>query len=249
MSERREAGIPPSSERGPSGPAEGHERANMSSPRTVRVAIAGIGNCANSLVQGVEYYRDADPTERVPGLMHVVLGGYHVHDVEFVAAFDVDAAKVGLDLGKAIHASQNNTIKFANVGHLGVEVQRAPTFDGLGTYYRTQYEMVLFGCLGPSLATWMANHDEADVWRVPRDARSEYEHPAQKPVALAARAIRNSSKAGDLVLDPFAGSGSTLRAAKDAGRRAIGVEVEERYCEVAARRCSQEVLFVLPEAA
>src|SRR5215475_1985132 len=106
----------------------------------IRVAIAGVGNCASSLVQGVEYYRNADPNDEVPGLMHVVLGGYHVGDVDFVAAFDVDAAKVGLDLGKAIHASQNNTIKFANVGHLGVEVQRAPTYDGLGTYYRDDIE-------------------------------------------------------------------------------------------------------------
>ena len=106
----------------------------------VRVAIAGVGNCASSLVQGVEYYRNADPDEAVPGLMHVVLGGYHVGDVEFVAAFDVDAEKVGLDLSKAIHAGQNNTIKFANVGHLGIEVLRAPTFDGLGKYYREEIE-------------------------------------------------------------------------------------------------------------
>ncbi len=106
----------------------------------IRVAIAGVGNCASSLVQGVEYYRNADPTEEVPGLMHVVLGGYHVGDVDFVAAFDVDAAKVGLDLGKAISAGQNNTIKFANVGQLEVEVQRGPTFDGLGKYYRETVE-------------------------------------------------------------------------------------------------------------
>ena len=86
------------------------------SDRRVRVAIAGVGNCASSLVQGIEYYRDADPDDDVPGLMHVELGGYHVGDVEFVAAFDVDAAKVGLDLGKAIFAGQNNTIKFADVG-------------------------------------------------------------------------------------------------------------------------------------
>jgi myo-inositol-1-phosphate synthase len=110
------------------------------SNRKVRVAIAGVGNCASSLVQGVEYYREADPTERVPGLMHVVLGGYHVHDVEFVAAFDVDAAKVGLDLGKAILAGTNNTVKFADVPHLNVEVQRGPTFDGLGKYYREVVE-------------------------------------------------------------------------------------------------------------
>jgi myo-inositol-1-phosphate synthase len=106
----------------------------------IRVAIAGVGNCASSLLQGVEYYRDADPTETVPGLMHVSLGGYHVRDVEFVAAFDVDAAKVGLDLGKAIFAGQNNTIRFASVGDIGVTVQRGPTFDGLGKYYRQTIE-------------------------------------------------------------------------------------------------------------
>ena len=113
------------------------------SPNTrkkVRVAIAGIGNCASSLVQGVEFYRDADPAERVPGLMHVELGGYHVGDVEFVAAFDVDADKVGLDLGKAISASINNTIKFADVPELGVLVQRGPTYDGLGKFYREVVE-------------------------------------------------------------------------------------------------------------
>jgi myo-inositol-1-phosphate synthase len=102
----------------------------------VRVAIAGVGNCASSLVQGVEYYRDANPDDIVPGLMHVTLGGYHVGDVKFVAAFDVDAAKVGVDLSKAILGGHNNTIKFATVGHLDVTVQRGPTFDGLGTYYR-----------------------------------------------------------------------------------------------------------------
>ena len=107
---------------------------------TIRVAIAGVGNCASSLVQGVTYYRDADPTEAVPGLMHVVLGGYHVRDVEFVAAFDVDATKVGTDLGKAIFAGQNNTVRFAPVGDVGVEVLRGPTFDGLGKYYRQTIE-------------------------------------------------------------------------------------------------------------
>ena len=102
----------------------------------VRVAIAGVGNCASSLVQGVEYYRNADPTEAVPGLMHVELGGYHVGDVDFVAAFDVDANKVGLDLGKAIFADINNTIRFADVSDLGVTVLRGPTFDGFGEFYR-----------------------------------------------------------------------------------------------------------------
>jgi myo-inositol-1-phosphate synthase len=107
---------------------------------TVKVAIAGVGNCASSLVQGVEYYRDADPSQKVPGLMHVVLGGYHVGDLEFVAAFDVDATKVGTDLSKAIYSGHNNTIRFSPVGHLDVTVQRAPTLDGLGHYYRDELE-------------------------------------------------------------------------------------------------------------
>jgi len=108
--------------------------------KKIRVAIAGVGNCASSLVQGVTYYKDADPTESVPGLMHVMLGDYHVGDVEFVAAFDVDANKVGLDLSKGIFAGPNNTIRFAQVANLGVRVQRAPTFDGLGKYYREVVE-------------------------------------------------------------------------------------------------------------
>jgi myo-inositol-1-phosphate synthase len=103
---------------------------------SVRVAIAGVGNCASSLVQGVEYYRDADPTASVPGLMHVTFGDYHVSDVEFVAAFDVDDKKVGKDLSEAINASENNTIKIADVPFKGIEVQRGPTLDGLGKYYR-----------------------------------------------------------------------------------------------------------------
>jgi myo-inositol-1-phosphate synthase len=103
---------------------------------SIRVAIVGVGNCASSLVQGVEYYRNADPNDRVPGLMHVKFGDYHVSDVEFVAAFDVDAKKVGRDLAEAIIASENNTIKIADVPPLGVTVQRGPTLDGLGTYYR-----------------------------------------------------------------------------------------------------------------
>jgi myo-inositol-1-phosphate synthase len=106
----------------------------------IRLAIAGVGNGASSLVQGITYYHDADPAEVVPGLMHVELGGYHVRDIEPVAAFDVDQAKVGLDLGKAIHAGQNNTIRFAEVGELGITVQRGPTFDGLGKYYAETVE-------------------------------------------------------------------------------------------------------------
>jgi myo-inositol-1-phosphate synthase len=103
---------------------------------TVRLAIAGVGNCASSLVQGLEYYKDADPNDAVPGLMHVDLGGYHVGDVEVVAAFDVDAKKVGRDVAEAIVSEPNNTIRFADVPHLGVSVQRGPTLDGLGRYYR-----------------------------------------------------------------------------------------------------------------
>src|SRR5262245_41612609 len=102
---------------------------------SVRVAIVGVGNCASSLVQGVEYYRNADPNDRVPGLMHVTFGAYHVSDVEFVAAFDVDAKKVGRDLSEAIVASENNTIKISDVPPLGVTVQRGPTLDGMGLYY------------------------------------------------------------------------------------------------------------------
>jgi myo-inositol-1-phosphate synthase len=102
----------------------------------VRVAIVGVGNCASSLVQGLEYYKDAADDARVPGLMHVRFGDYHVSDVEIVAAFDVDAKKVGVDVSEAIFASENNTIKFAEVPPLGVTVQRGPTLDGLGEYYR-----------------------------------------------------------------------------------------------------------------
>ena len=101
----------------------------------IRVAIAGLGNCATSLIQGVEYYRDAQADEQIPGLMHVQFGDYHVSDLEFVAAFDVDAKKVGLDIADAILASENNTIKIADVPPTGVTVKRGPTLDGLGKYY------------------------------------------------------------------------------------------------------------------
>ncbi len=102
---------------------------------SVRVAIVGVGNCASSLVQGVEYYKDADGSAAVPGLMHVTFGEYHVSDVEFVAAFDVDAKKVGFDLSDAINNSENNTIRIADVPPTGVTVQRGHTLDGLGKYY------------------------------------------------------------------------------------------------------------------
>jgi myo-inositol-1-phosphate synthase len=104
----------------------------------VRVAIIGVGNCASAFVQGVHYYKDADPHERVPGLMHVDLGGYHVSDIEFTAAFDIDADKVGKDLGEAIWAGQNNTMRFADdvPAKLGVPVYRGMTHDGLGKYLK-----------------------------------------------------------------------------------------------------------------
>ena len=108
--------------------------------RSVRVAIVGVGNCAASLVQGVQYYRNADAGARVPGLMHVQFGEYHVSDIEFVAAFDVDAKKVSRDLSEAIFASENNTIKIADVPPVGVTVQRGHTFDGLGRFYRETIE-------------------------------------------------------------------------------------------------------------
>ena len=103
---------------------------------SIRVAIVGVGNCASSLVQGVEYYKDAPVDTAVPGLMHVQFGPYHVRDVEFVAAFDVDDKKVGKDLAEAINSSENNTIRIAEVPTTGVTVQRGPTLDGLGKYYR-----------------------------------------------------------------------------------------------------------------
>jgi len=126
---------------------------------SVRVAIVGVGNCASSLVQGVEYYKDADPASRVPGLMHVQFGPYHVRDVEFVAAFDVDAKKVGRDIAEAIVASENNTIKICDVPPTGVTVQRGPTMDGLGEYYQ---EIIT-----------ESDEQPVDVVQVLRDARAD----------------------------------------------------------------------------
>jgi len=106
----------------------------MSSNKKVRVAIIGVGNCASALVQGVHYYRDAKPEDFVPGLMHVNLGEYHIRDIEFTAAFDVDGNKVGKDLSEAIYIAPNNTYRFADVPKLGVNVYRGMTHDGLGKY-------------------------------------------------------------------------------------------------------------------
>lgn len=106
----------------------------------VKVAIVGVGNCASSLVQGIEYYKDAREGDRIPGIMHVSTGPYHISDIKFVAAFDVDSNKVGKDLGEAVFAEPNNTIEFSTVPPLGVEVLRGPTLDGIGKYYRETIE-------------------------------------------------------------------------------------------------------------
>jgi myo-inositol-1-phosphate synthase len=126
---------------------------------SVRVAIVGVGNCAASLVQGVEYYKDADPSARVPGLMHVQLGDYHVRDIEFVAAFDVDGKKVGRDISEAIYASENNTIKICDVAPTGVTVQRGHTLDGLGKYYLATIEE--------------SDEEPVDVVQALKDARAD----------------------------------------------------------------------------
>ncbi|TMM20433.1 MAG: inositol-3-phosphate synthase [Actinobacteria bacterium] len=126
----------------------------------VRVAIIGVGNCASAFVQGVHYYRDADPSQRVPGLMHVDLGGYHVRDIEFTAAFDIDRAKVGKDLGQAIWAGENNTIAFAKPPkRLGVPVHRGMTHDGLGTYLKQKISK--------------APGETADIVRILSDTRTD----------------------------------------------------------------------------
>jgi myo-inositol-1-phosphate synthase len=129
------------------------------SSNPIRVAIVGVGNCAASLVQGVHYYRDADPRATIPGLMHVEFGKYHVNDVQFVAAFDVDGKKVGVDLADAILASENNTIKLTDVPPTGVMVQRGPTLDGLGRYYLETIEQ--------------STKDPVDVVQALKDARAE----------------------------------------------------------------------------
>lgn len=126
----------------------------------VKVAIVGLGNCANSLIQGVEYYKNADVNEEVPGLMHVQLGDYHIRDIEFVAAFDVDGKKVGLDLADAMWASENNTIKFADVKPLGVKVSRGKTLDGLGRYYK---EMIQESTEEPVDVVKVLKETKADV--------------------------------------------------------------------------------------
>jgi myo-inositol-1-phosphate synthase len=125
----------------------------------VRLAIVGVGNCASSLVQGLEYYKDAAPEDTVPGLMHVEFGGYHIRDIELVAAFDVDAKKVGTDVAEAILSEPNNTIRFAEVPPTGITVQRGRTLDGLGKYYRETVEE--------------SQQPEVDVTQVLRDTEAD----------------------------------------------------------------------------
>jgi myo-inositol-1-phosphate synthase len=127
---------------------------------TIRLAIAGLGNCASSLLQGLQYYAEAPEDQDVPGLMHVRLGDYHVRDIQLVAAFDVDQEKVGVDAAKAIDAGQNNTIRFADVPDLGVTVQRGPTLDGLGQYYR---ETIVESPLPPVDVAAVLRETETDV--------------------------------------------------------------------------------------
>jgi len=121
---------------GKNDPNRKEELVSVENKGEIRVAIVGVGNCANSLIQGITYYKDATNETEIPGLMHPVLGGYHIKNINFVLALDVDAKKVGLDLSEAIWASENNTIKFANVGKTGVTVKRGATLDGLGRYYK-----------------------------------------------------------------------------------------------------------------
>src|SRR5216110_3549032 len=127
--------------------------------RPIRVAIIGVGNCASSLVQGVHYYRNAKAGDRVPGIMHVDLGGYHIRDVEFVAAFDVDRNKVGKDLADAIYAAPNNTYRFADVPKTGVKVSRGMTHDGIGKYL--------------SAVVKKAPGETADIVKILRDTKTD----------------------------------------------------------------------------
>ena len=161
----------------------------------VRVAIIGAGNCASSFVQGVHYYRDADPSERVPGLMHVDLGGYHVHDVEFTAAFDVTEDKVGKDLAEAIWAGQNNTIKFADVPKLDVPVLRGMTHDGLGKYLSERIEKAPGALEADAEAVGEdADGDVVDVARARLDRGDEpllqrRRHPDENTFAISRRHV------------------------------------------------------------
>jgi myo-inositol-1-phosphate synthase len=137
----------------------GNSNGHQNGTGKVRVAVIGVGNCASALIQGVQYYRDAKPDEPVPGLMHVDLGGYHISDIEFSAAFDVDSDKVGRDLSEAIGRGQNNTVRFSDVPELGVPVHRGMTHDGIGKYLATVIKK--------------APGETADVVQVLKDTRTD----------------------------------------------------------------------------
>jgi len=162
----------------------------------VRVAVVGVGNCASSLIQGVQYYRDASPKDFVPGLMHVDLGGYHISDIEFVAAFDVDKTKVGKDLSEAIWAGQNNTVKFSDVPPLGVKVERGMTHDGIGKYLSELIEKApgetsdVVGILQETGADVLVNYlpvgsEEATKWYVEQALTAEVAFVNCIPVFIA----------------------------------------------------------------
>ncbi|CAN5621641.1 myo-inositol-1-phosphate synthase [soil metagenome] len=162
----------------------------------VRVAIVGVGNCANSFIQGVEYYKDADPDQQVPGLMHVDLGGYHVRDIEFVAAFDIDSEKVGKDLGEAIWSGQNNTIKFAEVPEMGITVNRGMTHDGLGKYLKQKITKApgetsdIVGILKETKADVLVSYlpvgsEQADKWYVEQALQAGVGYVNCLPVFIA----------------------------------------------------------------
>ena len=187
---------------------------------SIRVAIAGVGNCASSLIQGIAFYKDADPNDNVPGLMHVVLGGYHVRDLEPVAAFDVDATKVGTDLSKAILAGQNNTIRFAEVGYLGVTVQRGPTFDGLGHYYR---EIVDESPAQPVDVTQALRAARADVLVSYLPVGSEQAQRYYADAALAAGVAFVNAIPVFIASDP-----DSARRFRDAGVPIIGDDIKSQ---------------------
>jgi myo-inositol-1-phosphate synthase len=187
---------------------------------SIRVAIAGVGNCASSLIQGIAFYKDADPNDNVPGLMHVVLGGYHVRDLEPVAAFDVDATKVGTDLSKAILAGQNNTIRFAEVGFLGVTVQRGPTFDGLGHYYR---EIVDESPAQPVDVTQALRAARADVLVSYLPVGSEQAQRYYADAALAAGVAFVNAIPVFIASDP-----DSARRFRDAGVPIIGDDIKSQ---------------------
>ncbi len=160
----------------------------------VRVAIIGVGNCASSLVQGVQYYQNAPEDEFVPGLMHVNLGGYHIRDVEFSAAFEVDSEKVGKDLSEAIRSGPNNTITFAQVPHLGVTVHRGPTMDGIGKYLS---EVITESDAPAADIAQILRDTQTDVvvsyLPVPRRRRAGTSSRSSRPAVPSSTASRSSS--------------------------------------------------------